>query len=188
MSENKIDNTQIGGKYTGNDDNSTNNHYDLSNVENAKHILHDIKIIEAFSLSAKTHLAKVSAKIAEAYHIDSQREDLGFDKIELKEKLSNMKCSATYKKDFDEMSSFFHTVDELLKNDAVEGGSRTIKAIISFIKKLYLQYLDKFENGDQIHNAILTDLMKQDDNDFYISANILIFYVVRGCGIFNEKK
>ena len=188
MVDNDLRKVSIEGNYTGGDDLSTNIEINTKNLEESKALLHDISVIEAFSISAQTYLAEVSEEICSAHDLDDQKEDFGLDEVKLKSKFENMKCSETYKLDYDEMSSFFHVISELEGRDAVKGGSNTVKVIISLVKKLYLEFLATSSNGDEIHNKILAKLMIKNNRSTYVSANIFIYYVVRGCGIFNETK
>lgn len=186
MANNKLDHVDIGGKFVGNDDNSTNIYID--NPEAAKEILHDIHIIAIFAENAQAHLSEVAAILASAYDLNDIQEDSGLDNKKLKEKFSNMKCSETYIKDYNEMSAFFHTISGMVNKDSVVGGGKTVRLIISLIQKMYVQLLDKHNNGDEIHNAMLVKLMKKGEPNFFIAANIFIYYIIRECGIFNETK
>ena len=187
---NKLEDVSIEGKYVGGNDHSINNSVNISveKVEVAKALLHDIEVIEAFSISAQKYLSEVASEIANAFNLENRIEDEGLDEKSLLSKFENMKCSQTYISDYNEMSAFFHVIDNLATKDSTKGGSATIRTLISLIKKLYMQFLNKYETGDEIHNVIVAKLMKKDNQSFFIAANIFVYYIVRGCGIFNEKK
>lgn len=188
MTSNDLDQVSIGGKLVGTDDNSTNISINIEAVEQAKPILYDLKIIEAFAMNAQRYIGEVAQVLDQAFDNDDKKKDMGLDEKKIKKKFTDMKCSNTLINDYDQMSEFFHVIDSMVKTDAVAGGAASVKRLIENIIKLYTQFLETYDSGDKIHNAIVVELMKRDNHKFFISANIFTFYVIRECGIFNEQK
>lgn len=174
----KIDSSTV-GNVTG-IDNSTN--YVLDSTS-----LFTVQAVTQFSTDAARHISKVAEVLAK--DLDFELPDLGLDSKKIKEKFDNMKCSETYVNEFEQRAAYFPSIQEIIANDSVKGGADTIKAIQNQIIKLYLQILNQFNTGSEIHNIIYSKLSeKLDTDDHKRAADIFICYTVYSCGIFNEKK
>lgn len=185
---NKLQNSTVGSVHGG-DDNSRNQTVNINGVEERLSLLYDIDVMESFSERASEQISNVVEALSDAYKDEDVIEDEGFDEEELLKKFTNMKCSQRYKDDFEEASDYFHVIDDLKKKDQAIGGALTVRRIISIIGRMYDEIIDLYDTGHKIHNVLvhhITALNKSDD--FFISTNIIVYYIVRSCGIFNEKK
>jgi len=178
--ENDLDGVSIADKYVGGDDNSINITNKLEQCYNPAELL-------KFSLNAQKYIAKVAIKILDDH--DAKLEDQGLDFEALNEKFKNVNCSESYIKRFNEAAPQFTSVDYVRENDVISGGEITIKCIMSLITNIYNHIIQSTKEGDLIHSRILDKLIKEaSTTEEYLSADILIFYTINECGIFNERK
>lgn len=188
---NELSDVDVGTKFVGHDDNSKNTYLELNKDIYLTHRneLQSIKRIESFGIYASENLSHVASKIVKEKNL-TIAENLGFDEVELLNKFINMKCSLSYKKEFDATAGFFGSIDSICRNDSIEGGGERISILITFIRKLYYEFYDKFDGGDLIHNAIVDAILNTPKNthEEFFAANALVFYSIRECAIFNEKK
>lgn len=185
MTENKIKNAKIGGKYTGGNDYSTNTSVHLS--EKAVSAFNDQKNLNKFSLNAQKYISGIAEKILETHGVTLQDQGLDFSRLQIK--FENVKCTEDYKENYKKQSVYFHEIDQIRNNDAVQGGDITIQCIMVLIHKIYTHLFEKHDNGDMIHSAILQQIIDTEVNAVeLIAADILIYYTVNECGIFNERK
>lgn len=147
-----------------------------------------IEAIQEFAENAAAHIATVAAEIKkDAEAIAS--EDFGLLSVKLKQKFENMRCTQTYIDDFNKSSGFFPTIQVMIENDTFGSHGETIRHIMSYVVKIYIQLSDNFVTGDKIHTAALSQISKQlSDQNHKIAANILICFTIHECGIFNDKK
>lgn len=184
---NKLKGTSIGGKYVGNDDFSTTLVLPEKIVETS--YLYNREVIEKFSLNAGKYIAEIASDIVEINKDIAIPDDFGLFDQSLPKKFSNMKCSESYKHDFDEASKYFPQIHKILNSDSALNGNYTLVALFSIIKKLYGFVYPKYEDGSSIH-AVIIGLLTEKNIDplYYVSLEVLVFYTVYSCGIYNEKK
>lgn len=185
MTKNKIQDTQIGGKYTGGDDHSVNT--SVSVDAKALAVLNDIGKLDKFALNAQKHISQVAEKILETHDVNLTSQGLDFHALQ--EKFSNVKCTEDYIKNFKKASAHFHEIDQIKNSDAVSGGEITIRCIMVLIHQIYSHFFNSCDNGDAIHKSIIGQIIDTDAKaEEIIATDILIFYAVNECGIFNERK
>lgn len=181
--ENKLKGTNIGGKFVGGDDHSQSIVLD----KDALVSLHNLKKIEKFGINAQKNIARVAEKILETH--DVSLTDQGLDFQALGKKFRNVKCTEDYINNFKGISAYFHEIDQIRANDSVGGGEITIRCIMVLITKLYNHFFPECDNGDLIHKEIFAQIISDDASaEELIATDILIFYTVNECGIFNERK
>ena len=148
----------------------------------------DAQILDVFANDASRHIAKVAELIVADLPEDAPNND--FNNSGLLEKFAKMKCSSSYRIKFDRHATFFPNVNEIIENDAVEGGAATIRTIVERIENIYAEVLDQSINGDRIHNQILAALLRNKNcsAEESTATEILIFFTINECGIFNEEK
>jgi hypothetical protein len=147
----------------------------------------DSKILEKFASNAAVYISEVAEKIVS--QSSPEDVDLGLDDHELKEKFRKMKCSTSYKRSFDRNAVFFTSVNEIISTDSVRGGAHTIRSLVNIIANIYSKHLDQHDNGDQIHAAVVSTLTSHGFTaEQQLAAEVLVFYTVNECGIFNEEK
>ena len=147
----------------------------------------DQQIIDTFSSNAAQFISDVAVKIVAA--VTDEDTDMGLDDHELKAKFRKMKCTTTYRRSFDRHALFFPVIDEIITTDSIKGGANTIRAIIGLIKNIYYKMLDRSPNGDQIHADLLGSIIQDGfKSEEIIATEVLIFYTINQCGIFNEEK
>lgn len=148
----------------------------------------DADILKTFADDASRYIAQVAEHIVETRGGENPGHDL--DNHELLDKFEKMKCSATYKKKFERCAVFFPAVTGVITTDAVAGGAATIRAIIGLIQNIYVEVLSQSINGDAVHNQIMQPLLhgRQYSPEETIAAEVLIFFTINECGIFNETK
>lgn len=119
----------------------------------------------------------------------AESEDFGLLSVKLKQKFENMSCTETYINDFNKSAGFFPTIQTMIEKDTFGSNGETIRHIMSFVVKIYLQIADNFDTGDKIHMATLSQISKKLSNSNHkIAANVLICFTIHECGIFNDKK
>ncbi|AZZ35416.1 hypothetical protein CIK05_00915 [Bdellovibrio sp. qaytius] len=182
---NTLANVDISGNYTGG--NSINAKYYLPGVQ-ATQVIEHIEFLETFSARAAEYIVNVAFRIAEQSAVVVS-EDLGFENEKLNEKFKNMNCTPTYRSWFNEHATNFSMINHLRETDSFQGKTKVIRGVVGLIRQLYLQLLDKHDNGDKIHNAIFIYISRHalTEEQAY-ATHSLIFYVINECGIFNEKK
>lgn len=176
---NQLKDVKIDGPYIGGDN------INLT-AEAVEKIRHD-ETAEKFGLNARSYIASVAKKIVSDPTFETQ--DFGLDFHAIKEKFSNLKCSQTYIVSFNKAAQYFNEIDKLKESDALVGGEVMIRTIEVLITKLYSHYFSSYSDGDNIHNAILGKLLTTDEpSEQAFASDVLIYYTIRECGIFNDKK
>jgi len=178
--KNNLSGTHIKGSYTGGDN--------ITYTDTAVKELKRQKTAEKFALNARSYISKVAQKIVEQRDIEDFNHGLEYTAI--LEKLSNMNCPETYVSKYQEASQFFNVIDEIKYSDSISGGEHTVRRIETYITKLYELFLANHQSGNQLHDAVLSEIL--DDEEFSevleYASDVLIFYTIRECGIFNDKK
>lgn len=184
--QNTLTNVSIAGKATFGDE--TNNI--ILDAAGIKYV-YDMKALEAFSALGLNFIASVANEITiQAKTGDGDSHDFGLDENELKKKFENMKCSDSYRHDFNKKASYFPTVNQILSSDGAIGGADAVIQAISIITKMYFLLVGKYDNGDLIHSMLLGEFVKNNANcaNSILATDILICFSINECGIFNEKK
>ena len=185
--DNKLETVNIGGKYVGGNDYS-NNLLLPENIHKTS-FLYDREIIETFSINAGRYISEIAVNVTQINHDFIEPDDFGLYDKSLPKKFESMKCSETYKIEFNDASVYFPAVYQIFCNDSIVGGRTTLVALFGIIKKMYYLYLDKYSDGDKIHSAIYSSLINPEISPTHaLSLDVLIFYTIFSCGIFNEEK
>ena len=180
MTENNLENVNIGGDYTGG---NKSFNFDASAVS----ALNNSQQMEKFSMNAQKYIAEVAEKILDLHDVKATNQGLNFSKLQ--EKFQNVQCTKDYIKNFNKASAHFHEIDQIHNGNTVEGGELTIRCIMTLITKLYSHFFPECLNGDIIHNKILSQIIDAvSEKEELIATDILIYYTVNECGIFNERK
>lgn len=116
------------------------------------------------------------------------------NKVELDNKFYNMKCSATFQKRFDRFSRYFGTIYSIMESTAYVSSEKK-DLIADIIIDKYLEYHNKYDNGDEIFNCIIDQIIQENENLFPYSklvtkkyVKILTAWSIYECDIFNEDK
>lgn len=183
--ENDLTNVDIGGDYIGG--NKLNVKFYLANKD-AIQLAEHLEFVEQFSSKAAGYIVKVANDIA-LQSKSIAMEDLGFQNEKLNKKFQNMKCTPSYRGWFNEHAANFAVINQLRETDSFQSGAKVIRGVVLLIRQLYLQLLDKHDNGDKIHNAIFGYISRhQLEEEEAYATHSLIFYTIHECGIFNEEK
>lgn len=120
--------------------------------------------------------------------------DVGFYQEKIEEKYVKMVCSDTFKKEIEEYSAYFPSIDEIMMSpDYIDFDKKTI--ITSIIRSAYNKVHNKFDNGELIFEATVDEIYKEYHTEFSYSKSklklylkILVAWTIIGCDIFNEDK
>ncbi len=116
------------------------------------------------------------------------------NQIELDKKFYNMKCSPTFQKRFDRFSQYFGTIYNIMESTAYVSSDKK-DLIADIIIDKYLEIHNNYNNGDEIFNRIVDQLISENENLFPYSklmtqryVKILTAWSIFECDIFNEDK
>lgn len=116
------------------------------------------------------------------------------NKIELPSKFYNMKCSTTFQKRFEKFSQYFGTIYSIMDSTSYVSSDKK-DLIADIIIDKYLEIHNKYNNGDEIFNRIVDQIIFENETLFPYSKlmtkkyiKILTAWSIYECDIFNENK
>jgi len=120
--------------------------------------------------------------------------DVGLNQEDIEEKYKKMVCSDTFKKEIEEYSAYFPSIDEIMMSPSyIDFDKNTI--ITSIIISAYNKVHNKYDNGELIFEATVDEIYKEYHSEFSYSKSklklyikILVAWTIIGCDIFNEDK
>ncbi|MGS2751315.1 SIR2 family protein [Bacillus zanthoxyli] len=119
---------------------------------------------------------------------------LDFNEHDIEEKFEKMVCSNSFRKELEEYSTFFPSIDEIMMTpDYLDFDNKSV--IKSIVRTFYNKVHTKFDNGETIFEETVESIFQEYSTEFRLSKpklhlylKILVSWVIFGCDIFNEDK
>lgn len=119
---------------------------------------------------------------------------LDLNEEEIEEKHEKMVCSESFRKEIEDYSAYFPSIDEIMMSPSyIDFDKKTI--ITSTVKSSYNKVHYSYDNGESIFEATVDDIYNEYSSELNYSKTRLKFYIkilvawtIIGCDIFNEDK
>ncbi|UPJ18595.1 SIR2 family protein [Bacillus cereus] len=119
---------------------------------------------------------------------------LDFNEHDIEEKFEKMVCSNSFRKELEEYSAFFPSIDEIMMTpDYLDFDNKSV--IKSIVRTCYNKVHTRFDNGETIFEETVEKIFQEYRTEFELSKpklqlylKILVSWVIFGCDIFNEDK